>query len=236
VPVFLDGSGTVLSSSAENNRYSYTGREWDDDVEHYHFRARPYEPLTGRFLSRDPIGFEGSPWNLFEFVASNPTVHKDPSGQDYDWCKVTKAERRWIAPQRKKGNRKWIQRLFCEYECECFGRDGPVKHAIDLQSPVPGKMDRDRCEDQLAVIYAYEDCDDDDDQRDPEPRPTPEPITREPIIKTGWPGSGINILIKHILGIESDVPILGPPVPVPAPIPVRVPVGCRAPARMPQMR
>ncbi len=52
-----DASGTVRSSTAEGNRYTYTGREWDDITELYHYRARMYDPLTGRFLSRDPIGY-----------------------------------------------------------------------------------------------------------------------------------------------------------------------------------
>jgi hypothetical protein len=39
-PTILDGSGSVLSSSAINNRYTYTGREWDQTLGLYHFRAR----------------------------------------------------------------------------------------------------------------------------------------------------------------------------------------------------
>ena len=38
-PTILDGSGSVLSSSAINNRYTYTGREWDQALGLYHFRA-----------------------------------------------------------------------------------------------------------------------------------------------------------------------------------------------------
>ncbi len=56
-PTILDGSGSTLSSSAINHRYSYTGREWDATVGLYHFRARWMSPKTGRFLGRDPIGF-----------------------------------------------------------------------------------------------------------------------------------------------------------------------------------
>ena len=29
-PVFFDGSGTTLTASAENNRMTYTGHEWDE--------------------------------------------------------------------------------------------------------------------------------------------------------------------------------------------------------------
>jgi hypothetical protein len=39
-----------------------------------------YDAVGGRFVSRDPIGFVGSPWNLFGFVGSGPLNTNDPSG------------------------------------------------------------------------------------------------------------------------------------------------------------
>ena len=45
-----DPGGTVRSSSACANRYTYTGREWDPDLKLYHFRARWYDPATGGFI------------------------------------------------------------------------------------------------------------------------------------------------------------------------------------------
>ncbi len=56
-PTILNASGTVLTSSAVGNRYTYTGREWDETLGIYHFRARWMSPLAGRFLGRDPIGY-----------------------------------------------------------------------------------------------------------------------------------------------------------------------------------
>jgi RHS repeat-associated protein len=56
-PTILDASASVLSSSAINNRYTYTGREWDATLGLHHFRARWMSPSAGRFLSRDPIGY-----------------------------------------------------------------------------------------------------------------------------------------------------------------------------------
>ncbi len=49
--------GTVRTSSTYNNRYTYTGREWDAELSLYHFRARWYAPATGGFISRDPLGY-----------------------------------------------------------------------------------------------------------------------------------------------------------------------------------
>lgn len=37
----------ALTSSAQNNRYTYTGREWDSTMSPYHYRARMYDPALG---------------------------------------------------------------------------------------------------------------------------------------------------------------------------------------------
>lgn len=39
-----------------------------------------YAPSIGRFMSRDPIGYEGSDWGLYEFVDSQPLNNTDPKG------------------------------------------------------------------------------------------------------------------------------------------------------------
>ncbi|TWT80304.1 tRNA3(Ser)-specific nuclease WapA precursor [Planctomycetes bacterium CA13] len=56
-PTILDAAGVVQAVSAENNRYLYTGREWDAVLGLCHYRARMYDPVLGRFCSRDPIGY-----------------------------------------------------------------------------------------------------------------------------------------------------------------------------------
>lgn len=48
----------------------------------YHYRARYYDPVSGRFISEDPIGFEGGDLNLYLYVANNPTGRVDPTGLD----------------------------------------------------------------------------------------------------------------------------------------------------------
>ena len=79
---FLGGNGDVLTSSEENNRYTYTGREWDRDLKRYHFRARIYDPLSGMFCSRDPIKNTRTLANLYSgaFAAKSAL---DPSGMDW---------------------------------------------------------------------------------------------------------------------------------------------------------
>ena len=42
---------------------------------------RLYSPGTGRFLTRDPIGYAGGV-NLYGFVHNNPVTGRDPNGTD----------------------------------------------------------------------------------------------------------------------------------------------------------
>src|SRR2546425_5548212 len=39
------------------NGYGFTGREWESATGLYYYRARYYDPKSGRFISEDPIGF-----------------------------------------------------------------------------------------------------------------------------------------------------------------------------------
>jgi RHS repeat-associated protein len=76
-PTILNASGTVLTSSAVGNRYTYTGREWDETLGLHHFRARWMSPLAGRFLGRDPMRYVPG-MNLYGSYLSQDRV--DPSG------------------------------------------------------------------------------------------------------------------------------------------------------------
>ena len=55
------------------------GREYSWKVGLYYFRARWYDPVTGRWLSNDPIGISGG-LNQYVFCGNNPVNFRDPSG------------------------------------------------------------------------------------------------------------------------------------------------------------
>ena len=74
-----DASGQPLAQSAIGNRYLWQGREYTWSTGLYYFRARWYDPLTGRWLSKDPIGLSGG-LNLYTFCANNPINVIDPWG------------------------------------------------------------------------------------------------------------------------------------------------------------
>uniref|UniRef100_A0A831UGN7 RHS repeat protein n=1 Tax=Geobacter metallireducens TaxID=28232 RepID=A0A831UGN7_GEOME len=76
-----DSFGMVKASTGFRNSYTYTGREWDKETGLYYYRARYYDPIEGRFIQKDPIGFKGGDVNLYAYVQNNPINLVDPSGQ-----------------------------------------------------------------------------------------------------------------------------------------------------------
>jgi RHS repeat-associated protein len=71
--------GAISITGTTNNSYTYTGREIDG-LGLYYYRARYYNPSTGRFLTEDPMGFAGSGPNLYEYADDSPTNFTDPGG------------------------------------------------------------------------------------------------------------------------------------------------------------
>jgi len=72
--------GLLSATGSNSNPYTYTGRESGDGLGLYYYRARYYNPATGRFLSEDPLGFRGSGPNLYAYVGDSPTNATDPLG------------------------------------------------------------------------------------------------------------------------------------------------------------
>jgi len=92
-----DEQGVVYTAFGErvggtDHRYGYAGawgyRSHDDfaceaepayQFPYLHVGWRYYDPASGRFLQRDPIGIRGD-LNVYEYVRSNPLAHTDPFG------------------------------------------------------------------------------------------------------------------------------------------------------------
>ena len=78
-----DAYGNILESPGSLDQpYTYTGREFDAENGLMYYRARYYDPSSGRFIQKDPIGFEGGDANLYSYVKGNPPNFSDPSGQN----------------------------------------------------------------------------------------------------------------------------------------------------------
>jgi len=58
----------------------FHGRRYDKETNLYYFRARYYDPIMGRFLSVDPMGYKDS-MNLYQAFNQNPINFVDPFGK-----------------------------------------------------------------------------------------------------------------------------------------------------------
>jgi RHS repeat-associated protein len=62
-------------------QYGYYSDRWTGLVLMTH---RHYDPSTGRFITRDPIGYKGG-IGLYAFCGNNPVTEMDPSGLNPTW-------------------------------------------------------------------------------------------------------------------------------------------------------
>jgi RHS repeat-associated protein len=79
-PTITDWDGNVRGQSAIGNRFLFQGREWIPELGIYDFRNRLYHPQLGRFLQKDPLGFDAGDMNLFRYCGDDPVNGSDPTG------------------------------------------------------------------------------------------------------------------------------------------------------------
>jgi RHS repeat-associated protein len=81
-----DAFGNKIGSTGTTpNNYLYRGEQYDPDLGLYYLRARYYNPLTGRFMSRDPLDGQAKiPATLHKYLYAqgDPLNKVDPSGRD----------------------------------------------------------------------------------------------------------------------------------------------------------
>jgi RHS repeat-associated protein/uncharacterized repeat protein (TIGR01451 family) len=71
-----DSWGRPDPANPAEDRYTYTGQTWDRSTGLYDYRARAYDPATGRFLSPDPLPAA----NAYPYADNSPTNLIDPYG------------------------------------------------------------------------------------------------------------------------------------------------------------
>jgi RHS repeat-associated protein len=88
--------GKIVDESGDTveNHFTYTSRERDQEAENYYYRARCYNPQTGRFLQEDPIGFKAADVNFYRYASNSPVIANDPSGTIIKVC--TRKSRQWL--------------------------------------------------------------------------------------------------------------------------------------------
>ena len=71
--------------SSYQNEILYTGREFQTETALYYYRGRWYHAPLGRFLSRDPIGYDADDPNLYRMVRNCPLSGVDPLGKQREF-------------------------------------------------------------------------------------------------------------------------------------------------------
>ncbi|QKT04928.1 RHS repeat-associated core domain-containing protein [Ectothiorhodospiraceae bacterium 2226] len=77
-----DAYGNVLHDSNPGFRlpFGFAGGLYDTDTGLIRFGYRDFDPDTGRWTARDPIGFAGGDTNLYGYVLGDPVNLIDPDG------------------------------------------------------------------------------------------------------------------------------------------------------------
>lgn len=73
----LDQNGNRIDDSI--NPWRFSSKRIDPETGLIHFGRRYYDPEIGRWMTPDPLGFEGGP-NLYAYVVNNPLTHFDLYG------------------------------------------------------------------------------------------------------------------------------------------------------------
>ena len=79
-----DAFGNPLAATGTRpdlaGRFGFGSREWDAETGLLYLRARYYDPALGRFISEDPVGYDGGDSNLYRYALNRPLHLKDPTG------------------------------------------------------------------------------------------------------------------------------------------------------------
>jgi len=108
------GEPRVILGGTTDNPYLYVGQHgyyahWMDPAlaDALQLGVRFYEPQVGRFISRDPIGYEGV-LNLYSYVGNMPTVAVDPLGLAL-WLEYDDMRNKWSLVDRFAYTHAWIR-------------------------------------------------------------------------------------------------------------------------------
>ncbi len=205
-----DSFGKLTASAGSlSNPFRYAGREFDTETNLYFYRARYYDPATGRFLSEDPIQFDGG-INLYAYVGNDPENWGDLDG--------TQSDRRTTA--RPDGTPNPFKKMTPD-------PDDPNK--VIYKDPNTGKKIKKAKPDGFDDYWKKK-----HPQPQPKPAKCPEPEPKPLKFDDGFcHGPGDMDCIRHWYDDPNIGPLFGPYVPG-APIPWQAPFRFRFPFQFPE--
>jgi RHS repeat-associated protein len=148
--------------------YLFASRRWDAFSKTYNNRNRYYQPKTGRFTSRDPIGFARD-LNLYRYGNGNPLKYTDPYGKGVkegiegilrtgEFCDDEKEDDCWDQYQKalETSNKEiadYFERLIKQGRDWADPNSPNIKWAKDLTNATVGLH---RCLDEIPRKYNFE--------------------------------------------------------------------------------
>lgn len=104
--------GEPQSSSWGGSRFAYTGQIQLPEAKLYYYKARVYDPMTGRFLQTDSIGYKDD-LDLYAYAQEDPLDRSDPTGlsaiecANMSGCTSTQV---WESTKSDAGTTSWAPR------------------------------------------------------------------------------------------------------------------------------
>jgi RHS repeat-associated protein len=100
--------------------FGFAGGLYDSDTGLVHFGARDYDPEIGRWISKDPIRFDGGQANIYVYVGNDPVNRMDPEGKWYEpACKVAVMAG---CSQGCQDAKTWPAKKICSFLCSQAGQ------------------------------------------------------------------------------------------------------------------
>jgi RHS repeat-associated protein len=80
--LLMEGITPESSVNGLINKYKYSNEELqlEMSLNQYHFGARFYDPVTGRFNVIDPLADFAAPYSSYHYAFNNPLTYNDPNG------------------------------------------------------------------------------------------------------------------------------------------------------------
>jgi len=121
---------------------------WNRDA---HFLHRDYSPTLGRFIERDPIGFEAGDNNWYRFVKNQSSSQTDPSGLQAEpparvrtYCKLYCQD---LGTTLYKVVERWYSTARCRaWQCICRATEATRKNcSFWRETPIVGHTAKKHC-------------------------------------------------------------------------------------------